>query len=77
MTLFGRRRVGKSWLFRAFAHGRQADIFVADTRALADQLDGFSRALGRDGERPSLPDLDPFFRILAGSAGLAYADEGT
>ncbi len=58
MTLFGRRRVGKSWLFRAFAHGRQADIFVADTRALADQLDGFSRALGRDGERPSLPDLD-------------------
>ena len=37
MALHGRRRVGKSWLFRAFAHGRPADIFVADTRALADQ----------------------------------------
>lgn len=36
MTLYGRRRAGKSWLFRAFAHGRDADIFVASTRALAD-----------------------------------------
>ena len=64
MMLFGRRRVGKSWLFRAFAHGRQADIFVASTRALADQLAGFSELLGRDGERPALPDLESFFRLL-------------
>ncbi len=64
MTLYGRRRVGKSWLFRAFAHGREADIFVADTRALQDQLAGFSAALERDGERPELPDIGSFFRIL-------------
>ncbi len=64
MTLYGRRRVGKSWLFRAFAHGRDADIFVASTRGLADQLAGFSETLGRDGERPALPDLEAFFRLL-------------
>jgi len=64
MTLYGRRRVGKSWLFRAFADGREADIFVADTRALNDQLAGFSAALERDGERPELPDLAAFFRVL-------------
>lgn len=49
MSLFGRRRVGKSWLFRAFAHGREADIFVASTRSIADQLNGFSGVLERDG----------------------------
>jgi uncharacterized protein len=64
MTLYGRRRVGKSWLFRAFAHGRDADIFVASTRALADQLAGFAELLERDGERPALPDLEAFFRLL-------------
>jgi len=64
MTLYGRRRVGKSWLFRAFAHGRDTDIFVASTRALADQLAGFSEVLERDGERPALPDLEAFFRLL-------------
>ncbi len=64
MALYGRRRVGKSWLLRAFAHGREADIFVADTRALADQLAGFASSLQRDGERPDIPDLETFFRIL-------------
>ncbi|MGC8635330.1 MAG: ATP-binding protein [Candidatus Limnocylindrales bacterium] len=64
LTLYGRRRVGKSWLFRAFAHGREADIFVASTRALHDQLAGFSEALERDGERPAIPDLEAFFRLL-------------
>ena len=64
MTLYGRRRVGKSWLFRAFAHGREADIFVASTRSLGDQLAEFSAALERDGERPALPDLEAFFRLL-------------
>jgi AAA+ ATPase superfamily predicted ATPase len=79
MTLYGRRRVGKSWLFRAFAHGRQADIFVASTRALHDQLDGFADLLERDGERPALPDLESFFRLLyrraRDSRRLAVIDE--
>lgn len=64
LALYGRRRAGKSWLFRAFANGREADIFVASTRALADQLGGFAAMLERDGERPALPDLESFFRLL-------------
>lgn len=64
LMLFGRRRAGKSWLFRAFAHGLEADIFVASTRALADQLAGFAELLERDGERPALPDLESFLRLL-------------
>jgi uncharacterized protein len=79
MTLYGRRRVGKSWLFRAFAHGHEADIFVASTRALADQLAGFSETLERDGERPALPDLEAFLRLLyrraRDSRRLAIIDE--
>lgn len=64
LAIFGRRRVGKSWLFRAFAHDRAADIFVATTRDLADQLATFASVLERDGERPDLPDTETFFRLL-------------
>ena len=64
LMIHGRRRVGKSWLFRAFAHGHEADILVASTRALGDQLHGFAEQLARDGERPALPDLEAFFRLL-------------
>lgn len=64
LALYGRRRAGKSWLFRAFADGREADIFVASTRALADQLAGFAEVLERDRERPAMPDLESFFRLL-------------
>mgnify|MGYP001828068306 FL=1 len=64
LMIHGRRRVGKSWLFRAFARGREADIFVASTRGLGDQLHGFAEQLARDGERPALPDLESFFRLL-------------
>jgi AAA+ ATPase superfamily predicted ATPase len=64
LLIHGRRRVGKSWLFRAFAHDREADIFVASTRALGDQLAGFASVLEREGERPALPDLESFFRLL-------------
>ncbi len=64
LLIHGRRRVGKSWLFRAFAHHREADIFVASTRALGDQLSGFASVLEQEGERPALPDLESFFRLL-------------
>ncbi len=64
LLIHGRRRVGKSWLFRAFAHDRGADIFVASTRALGDQLAGFAAALERDGERPALADLESVVRLL-------------
>ena len=29
ISLYGRRRVGKSWLFRRFAHGKDATLLVA------------------------------------------------
>lgn len=64
LMLHGRRRAGKSWLFRAFAHGKHADIFVASTRALADQLHGFAGQLSDDSERPVLSDLETFLRVL-------------
>lgn len=64
LLIHGRRRVGKSWLFRAFAHRRDADVFVAFTSALCDQLSGFAAALEWDGERPALADLESFFRLL-------------
>jgi AAA+ ATPase superfamily predicted ATPase len=79
LLIHGRRRVGKSWLFRAFAHEREADIFVASTRALGDQLAGFASAMERDGERPALPDLEAFFRLLyrraRGERRIAVIDE--
>ena len=55
--------------FRAFAHDRQADIFVATTRALADQLSGFADTLARDAERPDLPDVEAFFRSTLARVG--------
>lgn len=64
LSVFGRRRVGKSWLVRAFAHDREVDLFVATTRSLADQLDGFATVLEREGERPAIPDLESFLRLL-------------
>ncbi len=65
LSLWGRRRVGKSWLLRAFAHGRPAIIFVADSVAEAPQLERFADALRSHlPVRPSLPDLPTFFRTL-------------
>lgn len=45
LILQGRRRVGKSWLFRRFAHGKDATILVADRRVLRDQLTRFGAEL--------------------------------
>ena len=38
LNLHGRRRVGKSWLFRRFAHGKPATILVAERLAPGAQL---------------------------------------
>jgi uncharacterized protein len=64
-ALHGRRRAGKSWLFRAFAHGKEADIFVADNRTERDQLDHFAGQLEAElGFRPHLPDAGAFLTLL-------------
>lgn len=65
IVLFGRRRTGKSWLLREFAHGRDADVFVCDSRAEGDQLVHFAGVLeGSMGVRPEIADVRSFYRLL-------------
>lgn len=65
MNLLGRRRVGKSWLFRKLAHGKPAIVLVAEDTSpaqqlskLADQLEPYLVA------RPEINDLSTLFRVL-------------
>lgn len=65
LALYGRRRVGKSWLFRCFAHGKPAIVLVADRRATGPQLDRFATQLEPlVGFRPALDDVASLVRIL-------------
>lgn len=65
LALYGRRRVGKSWLFRAFAHGKPAVILVSERRTEGAQLGHFAERLAPHlGFRPDLPDLASLFEAL-------------
>lgn len=65
VNLFGRRRVGKSWLFRRFAHGKPAVLLVAHRLPAGSQLAMFSEQLEPLlGVRPDLPDVPTLFRVL-------------
>lgn len=65
LALTGRRRVGKSWLFRRFADGKPALILVADRRLPSVQLAVFAERLETTfGVRPDLPDLAALFRAV-------------
>jgi AAA+ ATPase superfamily predicted ATPase len=65
VAMYGRRRVGKSWLFRAFAHGKPAIVLVAEAGARGAQLKRLATALeGPLGVRPDLADIPDLFRIL-------------
>jgi AAA+ ATPase superfamily predicted ATPase len=65
LALYGRRRVGKSWLFRAFAHERPALVLVAERRAEGAQLSRFAARLEPHlGLRPDLPDLPALIAAL-------------
>lgn len=80
LALYGRRRVGKSWLFRRFAHGKPAVVFVADRRASAPQLERFAGQLEPLlGVRPALASVADLFEALYTLAGdqevLAVIDE--
>jgi uncharacterized protein len=80
INLHGRRRVGKSWLFRRFAHGKPAIILVAEKGAPARQLAHFAAQLEPLlGVRPDIPDIPTLFRLLlrSGASGplLAIVDE--
>jgi uncharacterized protein len=80
LNLYGRRRVGKSWLFRRFAHGKPAVILVADQATPGQQLHQMSAALEPVlGHRPQLDDVADLIRVLYRLAGkrkvLAVIDE--
>lgn len=65
INLFGRRRVGKSWLFRKLAHGKPAIVLVADNTSPAQQLSKLAEQL----EpyllvKPDIKDLSTLFRVL-------------
>ena len=80
VCLYGRRRVGKSWLFRRFAHGKPAVVLVARGTATGVQMDDFADRLEAPlGVRPALGGLDDLFRTLFRAARdrplLAVIDE--
>lgn len=65
LAVLGRRRVGKSWLFRRFAHGKDAIVLVAEQLPAHAQLSRFSADLEPlTGVRPHLPDVAALFRVL-------------
>jgi AAA+ ATPase superfamily predicted ATPase len=65
LVLYGRRRVGKSWLLRAFAHGKPAVVLVAERRAEGAQLGRFSDLLAPLlGMRPDVGDLPELISAL-------------
>jgi hypothetical protein len=65
LAMKGRRRVGKSWLFRRFAHGRPAILLVADRVLLTTQMARFADILeGELGVRPDIPDVATLIRLL-------------
>jgi AAA+ ATPase superfamily predicted ATPase len=66
VNLYGRRRVGKSWLFRRFAHGKPAVLLVAERLAAGAQLARFAEQLTPmlNGVAPDLPDVPALFRVL-------------
>jgi AAA+ ATPase superfamily predicted ATPase len=70
MNLYGRRRVGKSWLFRKFAHGKPAVILVADRMVAGQQLTYMSAQLEPVlGFRPQLNGVADLFGVLYELAG--------
>ena len=65
INLYGRRRVGKSWLLRRLAHDKPAVILSSERLAPGTQLLRFATLLEPGlGVRPEIPDLATLFRVL-------------
>jgi AAA+ ATPase superfamily predicted ATPase len=80
VNLFGRRRVGKSWLMRRFAHGKPAVVLASERLAPGTQLSRFAALLEPGlGVRPEIPDLATLvrvvFRLASSAKTLVVIDE--
>lgn len=80
VNLYGRRRVGKSWLFRRLAHGKPAVVLVAERAATGPQLTRMAAQLADVlGVRPALDDVADLFEVLydlgTGGKVLVVVDE--
>lgn len=65
INLYGRRRVGKSWLFRRFAHGKPSVILVAERAVTGQQLTYMAARLESVlGFKPQLDDVAGLFSVL-------------
>ena len=65
VNLFGRRRVGKSWLLRKFAHGKPALVLVAENTTSTQQLSKLAEQLENAlGFTPAIKDLEDLFRLI-------------
>lgn len=81
VSVYGRRRTGKSWLLRRFAHGKPAVVLVAERLAPGAQLARFAAQLAplTGGVTPDLPDVAALvrtlYRVAAAEPLLAVIDE--
>ena len=65
LAVFGRRRVGKSWLLRKFTHGRPGIVLVAERIAEGLQLDRFAQKLAPSiGATPVLNDAADLIKVV-------------
>lgn len=74
INLYGRRRVGKSWLLRRFAHGKPAVILASERLAPGTQLARFATLLEPGlGVQPEIRDVADLFRVAFRLAGKSKA----
>lgn len=67
INLYGRRRVGKSWLIRKFAHGKKAIVLVVEKTTRSQQLMKLAEQLTSYlGFTPAIKDIGELVRILYG-----------
>ena len=64
VLLYGRRRVGKTWLVKRFLEGRRGLYFYAQRRPLADELARLAEALSAALGRYVKPQWDSIFTAL-------------
>ena len=78
VLIYGRRRVGKTWLVKRFLEGRRGLYFYAQRRPLADELARLAEALSEALGRYVKPQWDSVFAALrdAGRFVLALDEFG-